>query len=122
MYIFGRNFEIETDQKPLEYIYSRKSKPSAPLERWTLRLYAFDFIYTPRRTNIADALPRLNCRVHFRGVQKAFLVENEIEHRTTPPLGPQANGKVERQNHTLLKVIPIAQIEGKDGDKSFINF
>ena len=27
---------------------------------------------------------------------KAFLVENGIVHRTTPPLWPQANGEVER--------------------------
>ena len=45
---------------------------------------------------------------------KAFLAENGIEHRTTPPLWPQANGEVERQNRTLLKVIQVAQIEGKD--------
>ena len=45
---------------------------------------------------------------------KAFLVENGVEHRTTPPLWPQANGEVECQNRTLLKVIPVAQIEGKD--------
>ena len=33
MYIFGGNFELETDHKPLEYIHSPKSKPSARLER-----------------------------------------------------------------------------------------
>ena len=32
---------------------------------------------------------------------KAFLAENGIEHRTTPPLWPHANGEVERQNRTL---------------------
>ena len=33
MYIFRGNFELETDHKPLEYIHSPKSKPSARLER-----------------------------------------------------------------------------------------
>ena len=33
MYVFGREFERETDHKPLEYIYSQKSKPSARVER-----------------------------------------------------------------------------------------
>ena len=32
-----------------------------------------------------------------------FLREANIEHRTSPPLWPQANGEVERQNRTLLK-------------------
>ena len=41
-------------------------------------------------------------------------MENGIEHRTTPPLWPQANWEVERQNRTLLKVIQVAEIEGKD--------
>ena len=42
MYIFGRNFELETDHKLLEYIYSRKSEPSACVEQWVLHLQAYD--------------------------------------------------------------------------------
>ena len=45
---------------------------------------------------------------------ETFLAENGIEHRTTPPLWPQANGEVERQNRTLMKSVQIAHIEGKD--------
>ena len=45
---------------------------------------------------------------------EAFLAENGREHRTTPPLWPQANGEVERQNRTLMKSIQIAQMEGRD--------
>ena len=45
---------------------------------------------------------------------ETFLAENGIEHRTTPPLWPQANGEVERQNRTLMKAVQIAHIEGKD--------
>ena len=42
-----------------------------------------------------------------------FLSKNGIAHRKSPPLWPQANGEVERQNRTLLKVLKIAQVEGK---------
>ena len=35
-------------------------------------------------------------------VFKDFLVEHRIEHHTSPPLWPQANGEVERQNRTKL--------------------
>ena len=46
-------------------------------------------------------------------VFKDFLVEHGIEHGTSPPLWPQANGEVERQNRTLLKALKVAQVEGK---------
>ena len=62
LYVHGREFELETDHKPLECIYSRTSKPSARIERWVLRLqgYQYKVIYRPGKTNIADALSRLN--------------------------------------------------------------
>ena len=50
-------------------------------------------------------------------------VENEcIDHRRVTPLWPQVNGKVERQNRSLLKRIKIAQIEKKDWRKEIESF
>ena len=45
---------------------------------------------------------------------ETFLTNNGIEHRKTPPLWPQANGEIERQNRSLLKRMQIAQAEGQD--------
>ena len=39
---------------------------------------------------------------------------NRIQHRTSTPLWPQANGEVARQNRSLLKVLQIAQAEKKN--------
>ena len=38
LYLYGINFELVTDHKPLEVIYSRTSKPSARIQRWVLPL------------------------------------------------------------------------------------
>lgn len=60
-YLFGRGFELVTDHKALEVIFSPNSKPCARIERWVLRLqsYTFKVIYKPGKNNIADPLSRL---------------------------------------------------------------
>ena len=61
LYLYGHSFTLETDHKPLEMIYgSTKSKPSARIERWVLRLqpYNFQVKYKPGPTNQADFLSR----------------------------------------------------------------
>ena len=46
------------------------------------------------------------------GVTPAYLVFGR-ELKTSPPLWPQANGEVERQNRTLLKILKVVHMEGK---------
>jgi len=44
IYLFGHKFTVVTDAKALENIYKNpKSKPPARLERWRMRLQAYDF-------------------------------------------------------------------------------
>ena len=65
-YLYGRNFKIETDHRPLEHIYKPKAtntrKPTpARIERWLFRLQEYDFkvVYKPGSSNLADSLSRL---------------------------------------------------------------
>lgn len=61
LYLYGHDFVLVTDHKPLEVIYgSSRSKPSARIERWVLRLqpYTFKVVYKPGATNPADYLSR----------------------------------------------------------------
>ena len=66
MYLYGRKFQLETDHKPLEYIFQPKASkpPPACIERWQLRLQEYDFnvVYRPGSQNLADSLSRLTQR------------------------------------------------------------
>jgi len=61
LYLYGTQFKLYTDHKPLEFIYSPKGKPPPRIERWALRLqpYRFKVIHMPGKTNPADVLSRL---------------------------------------------------------------
>lgn len=60
-FLAGRKFQLYTDCKPLEFMFSPKSKPCARIERWVLRVQSFDFkiAHKPGSQNIADCLSRL---------------------------------------------------------------
>ena len=60
-YLYGIQFELLTDHKPLEFIYSPKSKPCVQIERWVLRMqqYKYTVRWIPGKSNIADVLSRL---------------------------------------------------------------
>ena len=60
-YVYGIQFDLVTDHKPLEAIYSPKSKPCARIERWVLRLqpYRFRVVHVAGTKMIADPLSRL---------------------------------------------------------------
>ena len=50
LYLYGLpQFDLVTDHEALKVIYSRKSKPSARIERWVLRLqpYNYQVCYVP---------------------------------------------------------------------------
>jgi len=81
-------FELESDHKPLECIYSRKSKPSARIERWVLRLQGYNFkvVYRPGKTNIADVLSRLNLKVNRDYGEKYDYVAALVGSSTIPAL------------------------------------
>lgn len=75
-YLYGRSFDLITDHKALEVIFSPKSKPCARIERWVLRLQSYNFkvIYKPGKNNIADPLSRL---VVTSSAQPCFGVHTE---------------------------------------------
>ena len=62
LYLYGVDFEVCTDHKPLVTVLGRKSRPpSARIERWLLYLQQFKYKIThiPGHSNAADVLSRL---------------------------------------------------------------
>ena len=61
LYLSGSEYKIWTDHRPLKYIFLSKSKPSAHVELWVLRLQSFvnKVKYIPEPKNIADFLSHL---------------------------------------------------------------
>jgi transposase InsO family protein len=53
------------------------------------------------------------------GEFESFLKNPGIIHKKPVPYWPQSNGEVERCNETLLKIVRIARLEGKDWKKAF---
>ena len=61
LYLYGKEFTLITDHKPLEVIYGNiLAKVSAHIERWILRLrlYTFKVVNKPGANNPADYLSR----------------------------------------------------------------
>ena len=95
LFLLGIKFELFT---VLLQIYSRKSKPSARIERWVLRLQQFDFEikYKKGTENPADALSRFSTQSEIENLHSVtdkyvnFIIEtrsqsidiDEIRHAT----------------------------------------
>lgn len=92
-YLFGITFELETDHKPLEVIFSPESRPCPRIERWVLRLqpYRYEVVYKQGKSNVADPLSRLvvndiaepfdpECEVYIRHIVESAAIDvSEIE-------------------------------------------
>ncbi|XP_065067526.1 uncharacterized protein K02A2.6-like [Rhopilema esculentum] len=91
LFLYGAEFTLITDHKPLEIIYGRKnSRPSARIERWVLRLqsYSFKVIYKSGADNPADFLSRhpshvaIDCH-HDTEEYINFIVSNSVPKAMT---------------------------------------
>ena len=92
VYLYGIEFELYTDHKPLETIYSSRSKLCARIERWILRLqpYKFQVKYLPGEQNIADPLSRLLHANEQTESSSAHKVSDEFVRFVAVTATPQA--------------------------------
>ena len=106
MYVSGRSFELETDHKPLERIYLRTSKPCARIDRWVLRLQGYDFkvVYRPGKTNVADALSRLNSVKQLDRGEEYDFIRAVVESCVPVALSPK---EIEEASYNDEELCPV---------------
>lgn len=106
MFLYGKEFQLITDHKPLEVIFGTKSKPCARIERWVLRLqfYKYAIRYSPGKNNIADPLSRL-CKLaqNPRAIYEDY-VHNVIEYIRPAAIPMQEIVEHSQQDEEIKKV------------------
>lgn len=83
LYLLGTRFQLITDCKALKYLFSPRSRPCPRLERWILRLQAYDYeiSYEPGSSNLADSLSRLSvCSPKAFDAQTDSYVRQLVDH------------------------------------------
>lgn len=121
IYLYGIQFTVKTDHKPLVTIFSHSSKPPPRIENWIIKLMSYQYIvqYVPGDKNCADFLSRSNPLHHSEEVDtKTEKYVNLITSKTLP----QAISKediVEATNadHTLQKLIKAVSLQKFPKDK-----
>lgn len=86
MYLYGMKIIVRTDHKPLVNLFSPTAKPPPRIERWVMRLMAYDFkvFYQPGSQNSADYLSRSNPLQ--KKVHREKMAEEYIHHITMQAL------------------------------------
>ena len=93
----------------------------------TARYFEVDILTSVTSPKVIESLEKIFCTPGLpqslktdNGTQfvsdefERFLKKNDIDHCTSTPLWPQANGEVQRHNRSFLKTLKIAKAEKKN--------
>ena len=134
-YIYGRQFVIKTDHKPLTHIFSEsKAVPtmaSGRIQRWAITLGAYDYVirYKQGSTNAnADALSRLPLPTAERETPQPAEVVHLMEHLSTTPLSSQHIKTLTDVDPSLSRIRCLVQegwpdhVAAPEGDQEFSSY
>jgi hypothetical protein len=118
IYLMGLKFTLITDHKPLQFIFNRtNSKPSPRVERWVLRLQAFDYevVYKPGPQNIADSLSRLSvstgtCSAYKPNIAEAYV--HVVAEQAVPNAMSYRDIKLQSMECSELGIVKTALLSG----------
>lgn len=101
-YLFGRKFNIITDHKPLQWLFSLKD-PSSKLVRWRIKLEEYDYhiIYKKGKLNTnADALSRIE--LHTKETNNIFDYMDKFNYQMNTLNQPSKS----QNDNVSIQVIP----------------
>lgn len=109
IYLLGISFTLETDHRPLEVLFTTKSRPTARIERWMLRLQAFRFrvVYKRGSSNIADTLSRLASHVNDRSwtEDSEVYIRKVVAEALAALTNDQPNGDYDKDTEVTIRSI-----------------
>ena len=115
-YLYGRQFDIKTDHKPLTHIFSESravpTMASGRIQRWALTLGAYDYHIRFRQGKAnanADALSRLPLQLPDQPTPRPAEVVHLMEHLATTPLSSTQIRTWTDEDPTLSKVRQLVQ-------------
>ncbi|XP_055644734.1 uncharacterized protein K02A2.6-like [Toxorhynchites rutilus septentrionalis] len=114
-YLYGSEFDILTDCKALEYLFTVRSRPCARIERWVLRIQTFDYeiIYIPGEKNVADVLSRLSTlkSVPFDPSEEITIKQVAIDAATTAALDWKEIVRASRDDAEIRHVLECLDLD-----------
>lgn len=106
MYLYGKEFELVTDHKPLEVIFKPRSKPCARIERWVLRLQAYNYkvVYKPGKSNIADPLSRLCTNQNSASFDSEYHINQIVQYARPTALSLKSISEASKSDKDFILV------------------
>ena len=119
-YLLGLDsFLIISDHKPLESIFSAKSKPPPRIEKWMLHMHPYHhkLVYKPGPQNSADALSHLSqsdtpvqsksvvCQISVEAEDYAYFIINNSIPKSIPHKEIESESKSDPEIRAIRKAI-----------------
>jgi RNase H-like domain found in reverse transcriptase/Reverse transcriptase (RNA-dependent DNA polymerase)/Integrase zinc binding domain len=123
-YLFGRQFEIRTDHRPLVYLFSQVD-PSSRLNKFRMVLQEFDFtvVYIKGKDNVvADALSRIHVqelrKIHSDTANAKVLVVTRSKARAEVDLAKRGSKPAEVASGTDSANVSVTRKTPLEADRS----
>lgn len=117
LYLQGIKFTLLTDCKALEFLFTPRSRPCARIERWVLRLqaYNYDIEHIRGSANIADALSRLSVNIpeQFDAATNEY-IRNVAEQAIPVALSMTEIANKTKEDETIQAVLKALEAGSKE--------